>query len=287
MIATKEQAYAKLNLALDVVGVRDNGYHDVRMIMQTVDLHDSLAFKKSETPGITLSVGGADLPAGPGNLVYDAAKLLLDTYGVKEGVQITLDKCIPMASGMAGGSSDAAAALRGLNRLFDLGATPEALRRIGVQLGADIPYCLEGGTALAEGIGEIITPLPAIPRCFILIVKPPAGVSTSFVYRNLDMDNLDHPDVDGMITAIKNGSYIGIASKLGNVLERVTLAHCPEIATIKEQMLSLGADGVLMSGSGPTVFGLFPTKAAAAFAYTHFRVGPYGSETFLTQPLQP
>lgn len=287
MRSITEFAYAKLNLALDVTGVRDNGYHDVRMIMQTVDLHDTLTLYKSETPGITLSVGDADLPAGPGNLVYDAAAVMMEEYKIKEGVRIVLDKCIPMAAGMAGGSSDAAATLRGINRLFELGAATPVLQKLGVSLGADIPYCVSGGTALAEGIGEIITPLPAMPRCHILIVKPPVGVSTSFVYKNLDMASIDHPDVDGMINAIRSGSYVGVASKLGNVLESVTLAHCPEIATIKQQMQTLGADGVLMSGSGPTVFGLFPTKAAASFAYMHFKVGPYGSETYLVQPMQP
>lgn len=287
MKSTTEYGYAKINLALDVTGVRDNGYHDVRMIMQSVDLHDTLKLTRTETPEITLSVGSASLPTGPGNLVYDAAKLMFDRYGLEGGVSITLDKRIPMSAGLAGGSSDAAATLRGINRLFELGLSSEELCNLGVTLGADIPYCIIGGTALAEGIGEIITPLPAMPACRILLVKPPAGVSTGFVYKNLNMDALDHPDVDGMIDAIKRGSYVGVTSRMGNVLESVTLAHCPEIATIKTQMQTLGADGVLMSGSGPTVYGIFPTKEAASFAYTHFRVGPYGSETYLVQPLQP
>ena len=287
MKSTTEYGYAKINLALDVTGVRDNGYHDVRMIMQSVDLHDTLKLTKTDTPEITLSVGTAPLPAGPGNLVYDTAKLMFDRYGLPGGVYIELDKRIPMSAGLAGGSSDAAATLRGINRLFDLGLSATELCNIGVTLGADIPYCIIGGTALAEGIGEIITPLPAMPGCRILLVKPPAGVSTGFVYKNLNMDALEHPDVDGMIEAIRRGSYVGVASKLGNVLETVTLEHCPEIASIKQQMQSLGADGVLMSGSGPTVYGIFPTKEAASFAYTHFRVGPYGSETYLARPLQP
>jgi len=287
MKSTTEYGYAKINLALDVTGVRDNGYHDVRMIMQSVDLHDTLKLTKTDTPGITLSVGTAPLPAGPGNLVYDAAKLLFDKYELPGGLYIELDKRIPMSAGLAGGSSDAAATLRGINRLYELGLSSTELCNLGVTLGADIPYCIMGGTALAEGIGEIITPLPAMPGCRILLVKPPAGVSTGFVYKNLNMDALTHPDVDGMIDAIKRGSYIGVVSKLGNVLETVTLEHCPEIATIKSQMHQLGADGVLMSGSGPTVYGIFPTKEAASFAYTHFRVGPYGSETYLVRPLQP
>ena len=282
-----EYGYAKINLALDVTGVRDNGYHDVRMIMQSVDLHDTLKLTKTDAPGIALSVGSASLPTGPGNLVYDAAQLMFEKYSLPGGIAITLDKRIPMSAGLAGGSSDAAATLRGINRLYELGLSTEELYNIGVTLGADIPYCITGGTALAEGIGEIITPLPAMPDCRILMVKPPAGVSTGFVYKNLNMDTLNHPDVDGMIEAIKRGSYIGVVSKLGNVLESVTLAHCPEIATIKTQMQTLGADGVLMSGSGPTVYGIFPTKEAASFAYTHFRVGPYGSETYLARPLQP
>lgn len=286
MKSTTEYAYAKINLALDVTGVRENGYHDVRMIMQSVNLHDTLKLYKTENEGITLSVGTAPLPAGPGNLVYDAAALLFEKYSIQGGVRIELDKTIPMSAGLAGGSSDAAATLRGINRLFELGLSDDELRQLGVTLGADIPYCISGGTAIAEGIGEIITPIPAIPNCWLLLVKPPAGVSTGFVYKNLDMDHLEHPDVDGMIEAIRRGSYVGMVSKLGNVLETVTLAHCPEIATIKSQMHSLGADGVMMSGSGPTVYGIFPTRDAAAFAYTHFRVGPYGSETYLVQPVQ-
>ena len=284
MKSVTEYAYAKINLALDVTGVRENGYHDVRMIMQSVDLHDTLKLTQAEEPGVTLSVGTAPLPAGPGNLVYDAAKLLLDKFAPDRGVRIELAKTIPMSAGLAGGSSDAAATLRGINKLFSLGLSDDTLRELGVTLGADIPYCITGGTALAEGIGEIISPLPSMPSCWILLVKPPKGVSTGFVYKNLDMNNLQHPDVDGMIDSIRRGSYVGVASKLGNVLESVTLAHCPEIAAIKTQMQSLGADGVLMSGSGPTVYGIFPTKAAAGFAYTHFRVGPYGSETYLAQP---
>ena len=287
MKSTTEYAYAKINLALDVTGVRENGYHDVRMIMQSVNLHDTLKLYKTENEGITLSVGTAPLPAGPGNLVYDAAALLFEKYSIQDGVRIELDKTIPMSAGLAGGSSDAAATLRGVNRLFELGLSDDELRQLGVTLGADIPYCISGGTAIAEGIGEIITPIPAIPNCWLLLVKPPAGVSTGFVYKNLDMDHLEHPDVGGMIEAIRRGSYVGMVSKLGNVLETVTLAHCPEIATIKSQMQSLGADGVMMSGSGPTVYGIFPTRDAAAFAYTHFRVGPYGSETYLVQPVQP
>jgi len=285
MKSTTEYAYAKINLALDVTGVRDNGYHDVRMIMQSVDLHDTLKLTRTTAPGITLSVGTAPLPAGPGNLIYDTAEMLFDRYPVKGGVNIELVKTIPMSAGLAGGSSDAAATIRGINRLFGLGLSPETMRELGVTLGADIPYCITGGTALAEGIGEIITPLPSMPKCRILLVKPPAGVSTGFVYKNLNMDALNHPDVDGMVDSIRRGSYAGVASKLGNVLESVTLAHCPEIASIKTQMQSLGADGVMMSGSGPTVYGIFPTKAAAVYAYTHFRVGPYGSETYLTQPV--
>ncbi|MBQ3980404.1 MAG: 4-(cytidine 5'-diphospho)-2-C-methyl-D-erythritol kinase, partial [Lachnospiraceae bacterium] len=176
MKSVTEYAYAKINLALDVTGVRENGYHDVRMIMQSVDLHDTLKLTQAEEPGVTLSVGTAPLPAGPGNLVYDAAKLLLDKYAPDRGVRIELAKTIPMSAGLAGGSSDAAATLRGINKLFSLGLSDDTLRELGVTLGADIPYCITGGTALAEGIGEIISPLPSMPSCWILLVKPPKGV---------------------------------------------------------------------------------------------------------------
>lgn len=191
-------AYAKINLGLDVVRRLENGYHEVRMIMQTVDLHDSLTFRKTES-GIRLKIEGSKLPADDSNLVCKAARLMFETYGLEGGVDITLTKRIPIAAGMAGGSTDAAAAFRGINELFAAGATQEDLKRLGVKIGADVPYCIMGGTALSEGIGEILTPLPAPPQCHVLIAKPDIDVSTAFVYQNLHADTLkSHPDIDGM-----------------------------------------------------------------------------------------
>ncbi len=277
------RAYAKINLALDVTGRRPNGYHDVRMIMQTIQLHDKVTITPIAKEEILLKTNLGFLPAGPGNLVYDAADLFFRHTGVRRGVHIDLEKHIPVAAGMAGGSTDAAATLTGLNELFDTGLSLSQLQALGVTLGADIPFCLQGGTALSEGIGEILTPLPTPPRCHVLIVKPSAGVSTKFVYQNLILnESTPHPDVDGMIQALHDGNYRGIVDRLGNVLATVTEQHCPEIPSIRREMLRLGADGALMSGSGPTVFGLFSDERKANDAYYHFKVSEYGNQTFLT-----
>ncbi len=278
------RAYAKINLALDVTGRRPNGYHDVRMIMQTIQLHDKVTITPIAREEILIKTNLNFLPTGKGNLVYDAAELFLRQTGICKGVHIDLEKHIPIAAGMAGGSSDAAATLTGLNELFHTGLSLTELQELGVTLGADIPFCLQGGTALSEGIGEILTPLPTPPACSVLIVKPNLGVSTQFVYQNLVLDERTvHPDVDGMISALHSGDYHGIVARLGNVLASVTEVHCPEISQIRKQMLDLGADGALMSGSGPTVFGLFSDEKKASDAYYRFKVGPYGNQTFLTR----
>lgn len=276
-------AYAKINLALDVIGRRENGYHDVRMIMQTISLYDRLTIKPTQTPDIVLKTNLHYLPTNENNIVYAAAKLFKETYHIKDGVFINLDKKIPVAAGMAGGSSDAASTLRGLNTLFHINAPLKDLMELGVKLGADVPYCLLGKTALSEGIGEILTPLTDAPNFYCLIVKPNVNVSTKFVYENLILDETTvHPDIDGMVEAINHGDKDGITSRLGNVLEDVTLKSHPEINEIKKQMSSLGAVNTLMSGSGPTVFGLFTTSSVAKKAFYTFKVGPYGKQTFFT-----
>lgn len=283
MDSIQMRAYAKINLALDVTGRRENGYHDVRMVMQTISLFDKLTIRPIVKDELIVANSHGFLPSGRGNLVYDAASLFLNTLGSKQGFCIELEKHIPIAAGMAGGSADAAATLLGLNELFRTPFSKKELHSLGLSLGADIPFCLTGGTALAEGIGEILTPLPAPPACKVLIVKPPIGVSTKFVYENLRLDETAaHPDVDGMLRALEAGSYRDMVSCLGNLLESVTTLHYPEISAIKEQMLSLGADGALMSGSGPTVFGLFQDARKASEAYYQFKTGQYGSQTFLT-----
>ena len=232
-----QKAYAKVNIGLDVLRRRTDGYHEVRMIMQTVDIFDELIIEKREQAGIELQTDNSKLPLDGNNLVCKAAELLFRERNITEGVKVTLTKRIPIAAGMAGGSSDAAAAMRGLNELFEMGYSISQLQQLGVTLGADIPYCIAGGTMLSEGIGEILTPLPAPPACHLVVAKPDIDVSTGFVYGNLHADSLDyHPDIDGMIEALKNGSMKGIADRLGNVLETVTVKEYPVIDRIKETL---------------------------------------------------
>ena len=284
----KEKGYAKINLSLDVLRRKDDGYHEVKMIMQTVDLYDELTFEAKPDPDITLKVlnipVGADLGPLEKNLIYRAAKIILDEAKIDTGVTITLDKHIPVAAGMAGGSTDAAATLRGLNKLFDLNYSDEHLKELGVKLGADVPYCINGGTQLSEGIGEILTPIAAPPsNAYILIAKPDIAVSTKFVYENLHANTLSyHPDVDGMIKAMENKDLRDMASKLGNVLETVTVKEYPIIKDIKDTMLNAGALGSLMSGSGPTVFGLFDDESKARAAASQISDTGLAKEIFVT-----
>lgn len=266
-----KKAYGKLNLSLDIVGKRSDGYHLVRMIMQTVNLYDVLEFTKTKESGIILTTNRSDLPTNQDNLIYRAASLLMKNYSIQQGVRIHLEKHIPVAAGMAGGSADCAATLSGINTLFSLGLSTEELMKFGTSLGADVPYCLLGGTALSEGIGEILTPLPDVPPCKVLLVKPDIDISTKWVYTTLDWKSLTfHPDVDGMIANLHTRNLTGITSKLSNVLETVTIPAHPIIQEIKETMLELGANNSLMSGSGPTVFGLYSDKILAQHAYQQF-----------------
>lgn len=270
------KAYGKINLGLDVLRRREDGYHDVRMIMQTVGIFDRVDLIWKEEPGIQVETNLYYLPTNENNLVYKAAKLLMDEFQVQEGLLIRLRKFIPVAAGMAGGSSDAAAVLFGVNKMFRLGLTTEELMERGVKIGADVPYCILRGTALSEGIGEVLTGLSPVPQCQVLVAKPGINVSTKFVYENLHANDLrpeQHPDIDGMIRAIKAQDLQGIADKLGNVLETVTVKEYPVIQEIKDKMLEFGAIGSLMSGSGPTVFGLFTNPKAAQQAYEELRYG--------------
>lgn len=260
----QERAYAKINIGLDVLRRRPDGYHEVKMIMQTVDINDDLLLERTSKPGIHLQTDHEELPTDQDNLICRAAALLMKEKAITEGVKITLTKRIPIAAGMAGGSSDAAAALRGLNILFEMGYSTEELQRLGVKLGADIPYCIVGGTMLSEGIGEILTPLPAPPDAHLVVAKPDINVSTAFVYGNLHVERLQyHPDIDGMAGALFEGSLQGICDRMGNVLETVTVPAYPVIERIKGLMREMGACNALMSGSGPTVFGIFTDKKQA------------------------
>ncbi len=262
-----QKAYAKINIGLDVLCRREDGYHELKMIMQTVDICDDLLLEKTKQPGIVLRTDCDKVPSDGSNLIYKAARLLLDGREDAEGVRITLTKRIPVAAGMAGGSSDAAAALKGINELFEMGHSLEHLQELGLKLGADVPYCLAGGTMLSEGIGEILTPLPPPPDCFLVVAKPDIDVSTAFVYGNLHVDELTgHPDIDGMVRALYDGSLSGITDRLGNVLETVTVKAYPVIEEIKRLLRSEGAENALMSGSGPSVFGIFTERKTAETA---------------------
>lgn len=279
------RAYAKVNLGLDVVRKREDGYHEVKMIMQTIQMYDRLDMEVTEEAGIVLTTNLSFIPTNENNLVYKAAKLLMDCFDIQKGVKIYLHKVIPVAAGMAGGSSDAAAALVGINKLFQLGLTQRELMELGVRIGADVPYCVMRGTALAEGIGEILTPLPPMPECYILIGKPDVSVSTPFVYKNLRlMQDTLHPDMDGMVRALEEGDLYGITGRMGNVLETVTIPAFPQIQPIKEHMLTNGAVNAMMSGSGPTVFGIFDDAQKAKKAYEELKKSGLAKQVFLTTP---
>ena len=282
------KAYAKINLGLDVLRRRPDGYHEVKMIMQTVDLYDDLEFTKLAEDEIRIFTDKEELPADQGNLIWRAAARMKELYQISEGVSVKLTKRIPIAAGMAGGSADAAATIHAMDALFSLGLSLEEKQKIGVKLGADIPYCLMGGTALSEGIGEILTKLPDVPKAKLVIAKPDLDVSTKFVYGNLHLDEVtDHPDIDGMVQAIRNHDLYGITDRMGNVLESVTCPAYPVIDEIKAQMMKNGAVNAMMSGSGPTVFGIFDDPEKAEFARDQLKISGLSKQTFLTTVSKP
>lgn len=260
------RAYAKINLSLDVLGTLPNGYHNVKMVMQTVSLFDSVSLEKTES-GIELDSTLRFLPSNSDNLAYAAAEAFFRESGIKGGVKIFLKKHIPVGAGLAGGSSDAAAVLRGLNRLYGANLKTRKLCEIGKTLGADVPYCIIGGTRLAEGIGEKLSPLPKMPPCSIVLVKPQFSISTAWAYSNIDAcENIVHPDTDALIDALSNGDLEGICANMGNVLEDVSITRYGILNDIKTDLVSLGALGAQMSGSGPTVFGIFRDEEKAFLA---------------------
>lgn len=279
------RALAKINLGLDIVGKRPDGYHEVRMIMQTIQMYDVLEIEKKEKPGIALTTNIPYVPTDERNLVYKAAKILMDEFHVKEGLSMKLDKFIPVAAGMAGGSSDAAAAFVGVNRLFGLGLSEEALMERAVLVGADVPYCVMRGTALAEGIGEKLTRLPRLPHCYVLVGKPGVNVSTKMAYENLKLDDpaILHPDIDGMVQAIKDKDLDGMISRMGNVFEPGIIGRYPVIQEIKDLMEANGARKAMMSGSGPTVFGIFDEKEKMERAAVVLRESRLAKTVFATE----
>ncbi len=277
------KALGKINLGLDVLRKREDGYHDVRMVMQTVYLYDQIRLAKTKESGIQLSSNLYYLPVNENNLAYRAADLLIKECQIEEGVKISLEKHIPVAAGMAGGSSNAAAVLFGMNRMFSLGLTQEELMKLGVTLGADVPYCILRGTVLAEGIGEKLTPLPAMPKCYVLLAKPPISVSTRMVYEKLDSHKIkEHPNIDGIMGGLKRQNLDEVAACMGNVLEKVTVEEYPVIEEIKAVMKREGALNAMMSVSGPTVFGLYDDKRKARRAAFRIKECRLARQTYVT-----
>jgi 4-diphosphocytidyl-2-C-methyl-D-erythritol kinase len=304
-LSIKRRAYAKVNLALDVLGRRENGYHDVKMVMQNLDIYDELEFEiEDEQSSAAYSIGiEADNPSVPTderNLIYKAAKLLFEEYDIRKRLTVRLAKNIPVEAGMAGGSTDAAATLHAVNELAGLGLSTQQLMDYGVRLGADVPFCVLGKTALSEGIGEILTEIPALPECVVAVAKPAVGVSTKLVYTELDrIVDIPHPDVDAMVAALREQECGGdapgsqgetdivhrVAALMGNVLENVTIPMHPEIAGIKQIMLEKGAIKAMMSGSGPTVYGIFDTEESAEAAVAEIESEGLAKQTFVTRPV--
>lgn len=272
MTKVYEKAPAKINLCLDVLRKREDGYHDVEMVMTMVDLADRLEMSELPRDTIIISSQAGYIPLDEKNLAFQAARLIKERYGVTRGVYIHLDKKIPVAAGLAGGSSDAAATLRGLNRLWGLGLTNTELEALGAELGSDVPFCVRGGTVLATGRGEVLTDAPAPPQCWVVLAKPPIHVSTAEVYRRLQVDRIsERPSAGRMLEALRRRDVRDMCSAMGNVLEEVTFRLHPEVRQIKELMLRLGAEGALMSGSGPTVFGVVEKEAKVARIYNGLR----------------
>ncbi len=284
----EKKAYAKINLGLDVTGKRDDGYHIVRMIMQNVDLYDTLTFEDNETGEICLTASSEKIPTDESNLICKVALQLKKEFGVSKGANIHLVKRIPVAAGMAGGSTDGAAAYVALNELWNLGLDKKKLCELAVKLGADIPYCIIGGTALAEGIGEELTVISDMPACHIVIAKPAIDVSTGWVYKELDSRKIiEHPDIDGIRAAIEDGNIKAMCSLIGNVLEPVTAGKYTVIGDIEKILEDSGAVGAFMTGSGPTVFAVFDDEDKAKNGYEAVKRSALAPELFLSGPVNP
>ena len=279
------KARAKINLGLDVVRRREDGYHEVKMVMQMLRLYDQIDIEKTQESGILVRSNLSFLPTDERNIAYKAAKVMIDQFGLEQGVIIRIEKHIPVAAGMAGGSTDCAAVLYGMNKLFGLRLNQKKLREIGVKLGADVPYCLMRQTALSDGIGEILTPISPLQDCPILIAKPSVSVSTRHVYEHLKLDEQTmHPDIDGIVTALADGDLYGVTDRMANVLETVTVPEHPVIDEIKKQMMASGAVNALMSGSGPTVFGIFDDEEKAKKACEDMKASGLARQIYLTRP---
>lgn len=278
------KARAKVNLALDVLGKRADGYHEVKMIMQQIDLFDEIQLEEIPYRGIYIETNLDYLPNNEDNIAYKAADLMIKQYNIEKGIYIRINKNIPVSAGLAGGSTDAAAVILGLNALWDLNIDKTELLKLGVKIGADVPFCLIGGCALAEGIGEKLTPITGLD-CFVVLCKPNIRVSTADVYKKLKLEKLkSHPDIDSMIHHIKEDQFDKIRKNMVNVLETVTISEYPIIYSIKKKMLECQAEASLMSGSGPTVFGIFKDYERAKSAYENLK--RLYNETFLVKSVR-
>lgn len=280
----KVKALAKINLGLDVIRKREDGYHEVRMIMQTIQMYDVIHLYKAARPGIRLHTNLPYIPTDERNLVYKAAQLLMDEFHIRRGLRIDLQKFIPVSAGMAGGSSDAAATLVAVNRLFHLRLTKRELMRRGVSIGADVPYCVMRGTALAEGIGEKLTMLPPAPDCYVLVGKPALNVSTKQAYESLCLSEItNHPDIHSLAQAIRDNDLPAMLPHMENVFEPGLIRENPVIGQIKDLMLENGAFHAMMSGSGPTVFGLFHSWETQQKAANVLRESQLAKTVFATR----
>ncbi len=266
MQSCTNNAYAKINLSLDILGTLDNGYHSLRMVMQSISLFDIVTVKKIES-GIKISSNLPYLPTNENNICYKAANDFFEYTNIKSGISIDISKRIPVGAGLGGGSSNAASVLKALNRLFETKLSLKELCDIGATIGADVPFCVLGGTRLAEGIGEKLSPLPKMPKYTILLVKPSFSLSTKAIYSLYDKcENITHPDTDKLICGLRNNSIYEICEGMGNVLEQTVISEYPVIQEIKDELLNLGAINAQMSGSGPTVFGIFDSFEEANIA---------------------
>lgn len=279
----KVKAYAKINIALDVVGKRNDGYHLLRMIMQNIDLYDDIIVDKIDS-GIIVSCNKNFVPTDERNLAYKAADLFIKTFDLKQGVSIKIKKNIPVSAGLAGGSTDCAAVLKVMNKIFNINATDEELMKLGVKLGADVPYCIKGGTALCEGIGEELTELPSFKDKIVVLVKPPFAVSTKEVYKKFELNKVRiHPKTEELIKAMEEQDIHFVARNMKNLLENVTLREYREISDIKYNMTKCGCLGTMMSGSGPSVFAFFDDMLLAQMCYDNMK--KKYKDTFITRTI--
>lgn len=278
-----EKAPAKINLGLDALYKRQDGYHELEMIMASVDLSDRLILNETSRDEIIVETDNYFLPVDRRNHVYQAAELLKKKFKIDRGIEITIEKKIPVAAGLAGGSSDCAATLRGLNRLWDLGLSLEELATLGNEIGSDVPYCVYGGTAFVTGRGEKIDFLPPMPQCWVILVKPTMSVSTASIFGRLSFNTIKHPRIDLIKQAVLTDDYSLMVKELGNALESVTIKRYPEIQQIKDRMMRYGADMSLMSGSGPTVFALCRKKTRAQHIYNALK--GFCDEVYLVRTL--